>query len=95
MLPGDFFGEIAALMGIERTADVVAEKESEILEVPAANLKRLMNHPRIRYLLLSRLTERLSRTHITDLPRLAGFDPETIRDLRIRTRSSKDIGSKI
>jgi MFS family permease len=87
MLPGDFFGEIAALMGIERTADVVAEEESVLLEVPADNLKRLMSHPRIRYLLLSRLMERLNRTHVTDLPRLAGFDPDTIRDLRIRTRA--------
>jgi CRP-like cAMP-binding protein len=88
LLPGDFFGEIAALMGIERTADVVAEEESVLLEVPAENLKRLMSHPRIRYLLLSRLTERLSRTHVTDLPRLAGFDPDTIRDLRIRARAT-------
>jgi hypothetical protein len=95
MLAGDFFGEIAALMGIERTADVVAEEDSVLLEVPAQNLKRLMRYPRIRYLLLSRLTERLSRTHVTDLPRLAGFDPETIQNLRLSTREPEEIGTPI
>jgi DHA3 family macrolide efflux protein-like MFS transporter len=83
MTAGDFFGEIAALMGVERTADVVAEEEATLLEVPAENLKRLMDHHRIRYLLLSKLTERLSRTHVTDLPRLAGFDQDNLRDLRL------------
>ena len=83
MTAGDFFGEIAALMGVERTADVVAEEETTLLQVPAENLKRLMDHPRLRYLLLSKLTERLSRTHVTDLPRLAGFDQDNLRDLRL------------
>ena len=83
MTEGDFFGEIAALMGIERTADVVAEKATTLLQVPAENLKRLLDHPQLRYLLLSKLTERLSRTHVTDLPRLAGFDQDNLRDLRI------------
>ena len=83
MTAGDFFGEIAALMGVERTADVVAEEETTLLLVPADNLKRLMDHPRLRYLLLSKLTERLSRTHVTDLPRLAGFDQDNLRDLRL------------
>ncbi|MCK5053779.1 MAG: MFS transporter, partial [Anaerolineales bacterium] len=83
MTAGDFFGEIAALMGVERTADVVAEEDTTLLQVPAENLKRLMDHHRLRYLLLSKLTERLSRTHVTDLPRLAGFDQENLRDLRL------------
>ena len=83
MTAGDFFGEIAALMGVERTADVVAEEDTTLLQVPAENLKRLMDHHRLRYLLLSKLTERLSRTHVTDLPRLAGFDQDNLRDLRL------------
>jgi CRP-like cAMP-binding protein len=83
MAAGDFFGEIAALMGVERTADVVAEEEITLLQVPAENLKRLLDHPQLRYLLLSKLTERLSRTHVTDLPRLAGFDQDNLRDLRM------------
>lgn len=83
MTVGDFFGEIAALMGVERTADVVAEEDITLLQVPAENLKRLLDHPRLRYLLLSKLTERLSRTHVTDLPRLAGFDQNNLRDLRL------------
>src|SRR4029453_13145130 len=33
---GDFFGEIAALTGSRRTANVVAAEPSHLLEVPAA-----------------------------------------------------------
>jgi len=91
MTVGDFFGEIAALMGVERTADVVAEEETTLLQVPAENLKRLMDHPRLRYLLLSKLTERLSRTHVTDLPRLAGFDQDNLRDLRLRPIEAEEV----
>ena len=91
MAAGDFFGEIAAIMGIERTADVVAEKETTLLQVPAENLKRLMDHPRLRYLLLSKLTERLSRTHVTDLPRLAGFDQDNLRDLRLTPIDQEEV----
>ncbi|MES0344671.1 MAG: MFS transporter [Anaerolineales bacterium] len=91
MAAGDFFGEIAALMGVERTADVVAEEETTLLQVPANNLQRLLDHPRLRYLLLSKLTERLSRTHVIDLPRLAGFDQDNLRDLRMTPIDPEDI----
>jgi CRP-like cAMP-binding protein/predicted MFS family arabinose efflux permease len=79
---GDFFGEIAALTGEIRTADVVAEEETTLLEVPASNIQDIMDNPRLRYVFWAKLTERLSRTHIAELPRLAGWDQETLRDLR-------------
>lgn len=79
---GDFFGEIAALTGKMRTADVVADAETTLLEVPAANIQDIMNNPRLRYVFWAKLTERLSRTHIAELPRLAGWDQEALRDLR-------------
>lgn len=82
MGPGDFFGEIAALTGEKRTADVVADEETALLEVPASNIQDIMKIPRLRYVFWVKVTERLSRTHIADLPRLAGWDQETLRDLR-------------
>ncbi len=90
---GDFFGEISALMGVERTADVVAEEKITLLQVPAENLQRLLDHPRLRYLLLSKLTERLSRTHVTDLPRLAGFDQDNLRDLRMTPIGAEEVSA--
>lgn len=82
MTGGDFFGEIAALTGSPRTADVVADEDTVLLEVPADALRATMIVPEIQRLVLSTLTSRLVRTEAADLPRLAGLDQETLRDLR-------------
>ena len=82
MGPGDFFGEIAALTGSRRTADVVAEADMTVMEVPADALRATMVVPEIQKLVFSTLTSRLMRTEASDLPRLAGVDQGALRDLR-------------
>ena len=82
MEAGEFFGEIAALTGSRRTATVVAEEPSTIVEVPAPALRALMAVPELGSLFLSTLTERLSRTNNADLPRFSGVDQASLRDLR-------------
>jgi CRP-like cAMP-binding protein/sugar phosphate permease len=79
---GDFFGEIAALTGSPRTADVIADSDAELLEVPAEALRATMVVPDIQKLIHATLTTRLLRTESADLPRLAGVDQEALRDLR-------------
>ena len=82
MSAGDFFGEIAALTGSQRTANVVADQPTTLLQVPGDALRGLMSQPVVGRLLLSKMTERLGRTHSADLPRLAGLDQESLRELR-------------
>lgn len=82
MSAGDFFGEIAALTGSTRTADVVADSDTSLMEVPADALRATMTVPEIQRLVFSTLTSRLMRTEAADLPRLAGQDQEALRDLR-------------
>jgi MFS family permease len=84
MAAGDFFGEIAALTGSPRTADVVATRPSTLMEVPADALRGVMEVPEVSKLLLSTLTERLLRTDQPDLPRLASMDQAALRDLRTK-----------
>jgi CRP-like cAMP-binding protein/sugar phosphate permease len=82
MTPGDFFGEIAALTGATRTADVAAVENTTLLQVPAQALRSLMSNPVLSALLLAKMSERLSRTTITELPRFAGVDQQDARELR-------------
>ncbi|HEX5826722.1 MAG TPA: MFS transporter [Candidatus Limnocylindrales bacterium] len=84
MAAGDFFGEIGALTGSTRTADVVATQPSTLMEVPADSLRAVMEVPEVNKLLLSTLTERLLRTNQPDLPRLASMDQAALRDLRTK-----------
>ena len=82
MTAGDYFGEIAALTSAARTADVVAEETTSLLQVPAPVLRALMAQPAFSELVLRRMSERLARTSIRDLPRFTGVDPEALRELR-------------
>jgi CRP-like cAMP-binding protein/Na+/melibiose symporter-like transporter len=85
MAAGDFFGEIAALTGARRTADVVVENPagSTLLQVPAGVLRELMDNPSLNRIFASKMTERLARTNITELPRFAGVDQEALKELRV------------
>lgn len=82
MTPGDFFGEIATLTGAARTADVVAAENTSLLQVPAQTLRSLMGNPALSALFLAKMSERLGRTTINELPRFAGVDQQDVRDLR-------------
>jgi MFS family permease len=93
MYAGDFFGEIAALTGSPRTADVVADSDTTLMEVPSDALRATMTVPEIQRLIFSTLTSRLLRTEAADLPRLAGPDQEALRDLRTPRPSVEALSS--
>jgi CRP-like cAMP-binding protein/sugar phosphate permease len=82
---GDFFGEIAALTGSARTADVVVTQPTTLMEVPATTLRAAMEVPEVDKLMRSTVTERLQRTNQPDLPRLASMDRSALRELRTKT----------
>lgn len=82
MTAGDLFGEIAALTGAPRGADVVATAPSTLLEVPAEALRGLMTKPALNAMIQTMMTERLNRSSLNELPRFAGPDQQNMRDLR-------------
>jgi MFS family permease len=82
MGPGDFFGEIAALTGVARTADVVTTEPSRLLQVQAKTLHGLMSNPAMSALFFNKMAERLNRTSINELPRFAGIDQQDALEIR-------------
>jgi MFS family permease len=79
---GDVFGEIAALTGSTRTANVVADEATTLLQVPAATLRRMSTIPELNRLLLSKMTERMVRMGLVDVPSAPGLSAEALRELR-------------
>jgi MFS family permease len=77
---GDFFGEVAALTGMQRTANIITEEESEFLIIPSRVVKRLtQQYAALNIRLHTIIGERLS---LTELPRGTGFDQQLLRELR-------------
>jgi CRP/FNR family transcriptional regulator len=62
--PGDLFGELAMLDGEARSASVETLTDSELLALPAADVRRLLaDHPNISVKLIAALTKRLRETN--------------------------------
>jgi CRP/FNR family transcriptional regulator, cyclic AMP receptor protein len=62
--PGDLFGELAMLDGEARSASVETLTDSELLALPAADVRRLLaDHPEISVKLIAALTKRLRETN--------------------------------
>lgn len=82
MNAGDFFGEIAALTGMTRQANVVADQPTTLLQLPAAVLRRIMKNPELNRLLLTTMTRRMMESNILDLPRFSSMNQQALRELR-------------
>jgi len=91
MTAGDFFGEIAALKASQRTANVVAENDSTLYQISGDTLHQLMDNPAMSEIVLTKITERLNRSNLGDLPKMGGYDQEALRGLRSRTTEPQPI----
>jgi CRP-like cAMP-binding protein len=77
---GEFFGEVAALTGMTRTANIITEEDSEFLILPAKVMRNLAKkYPSLNVMLHTLIGERLSQT---EFPRGTNFDQQLLRDLR-------------
>jgi CRP-like cAMP-binding protein/Na+/melibiose symporter-like transporter len=77
---GDFFGEVAALMGVPRSANVITEEESEFLILPAVVMRRLARqYPALGQVFQTTISTRLARI---ELPLGTQLDQSLLRELR-------------
>jgi CRP-like cAMP-binding protein len=84
---GEFFGEVAALTGMARTANIITEEDCEFLILPSKVMKRLaQKYPSLNVMLHTLIGERLS---LTELPRGTSFDQQLLRDLRTSQPDTK------
>jgi MFS family permease len=79
---GDFFGEIAALTGIPRTANVVANQPTGLIRVPANTLREISSIPEMNRIFMSKMTERMIRMDMIEMPKMLTLDQTMLRELR-------------
>jgi CRP-like cAMP-binding protein len=85
---GYFFGEIAALTGAHRTANVITEEDSEFLIIPAKVLRELSGkYPGLKQVVFTTIAERLK---VIELPRGITLDQDLLRELRTNQPETKD-----
>lgn len=85
---GDFFGEIAALTGAQRTANVITEEDSQFLIIPSKVMMRLAKqYDGLRRLVYTTMAERLKTI---ELARSTSLDQQLLRELRTNPIVAED-----
>lgn len=85
---GEFFGEIAALMGTVRSANVITEEASEFLIIPSRVMQGLASQYKgLRQVFYSAMAERLSKI---ELPLGIRLDQDLLRELRTSQPEMKE-----
>jgi CRP-like cAMP-binding protein len=82
MNPGDFFGEIAALTGVPRTANVITDQPAALLRVPATTLREMSKNPELNRIFISKMTERMLRTNAIEMRKVMSNDQQVLHELR-------------
>ncbi|GAB4579312.1 MAG: hypothetical protein Fur0022_20500 [Anaerolineales bacterium] len=82
---GDFFGEIAALTGLPRTANIIVEKPTDLLRIPATTLRELSSQPELNRVFMTKMTERMIRMNMIEMPKMMALDQNVLRELRTET----------
>jgi CRP-like cAMP-binding protein/Fe-S-cluster-containing hydrogenase component 2 len=81
--PGEIFGEIAAMTGTPRTADVAADSTAHILKISRERLFKIMdNFPVVKQRLDAKYIERALSTHLASINIFSGLSKSFLDELK-------------
>ncbi len=87
---GDFFwSKLPRLTGLPRTAHVITERPTTLIQVTAGTLREMAADPQLNRILLTRMTERMIRMNMIDLGHQGHFDQQILRELRTPATETK------
>ena len=89
---GNFFGEIAALTGIPRTANVIVDQPTSLIRVPASTLREMSSVPDLNRIFMTKMTERMIRMNMIELPKMLTLDQGVLRELRTESPETLKTG---
>ena len=70
------------LTGVPRTANIVVDQPTGLVRIPASMLREMSSVPELNRVFMTKMTERMVRVDMIEMPKMLTLDESMLRELR-------------